>query len=387
MCEVLMNKTLAKNIRANRKNGGMTQLDLSKALFVSPQTVSKWESGASEPDTEKLCLLADLFGISLDSLIRNNSIESKKAFIAIDGGRSKTDFALFAKTGEIINSLTLGGSNPNVYGIEAVKQLLSEGIDQLIKSGMHVEGLFAGMAGISEGDNRQSLTAFLNQKYPYFKSRIENDIHNVINSVDAGDRYVAVICGTGSVVYGYDGHVLRRFGGWGYMFDNAGSGFDIGRDLFRHALSLEDVGKSDDICTELTKALGGGVFENISSVYAKGKDYVASFAPIAFKLHDAGNPHAKAIIESSTDRLSELILEAKSNMDCGKTVIISDGLASRKDILEPLIAKKIGSDSIIVFPSEKPIVGAAMKCLKLYGDSGIDIRKAKELFVSGLKDR
>ena len=64
-----MSKTLATNIRLNRKNKGMTQRVLAEALFVSPQTVSKWELGASEPDAEKLCLMADLLPKVKNSLL------------------------------------------------------------------------------------------------------------------------------------------------------------------------------------------------------------------------------------------------------------------------------------------------------------------------------
>lgn len=382
-----MSKTLATNIRLNRKNKGMTQRVLAEALFVSPQTVSKWELGASEPDAEKLCLMADLFKTSLDSLVRNYHAEGKKLFIAIDGGGTKTDFVLFSECGEVIDTITLGGSNPNAYGIEAVKDTLSEGIDLLIKSGAHVDGLFAGISGASVGNNRESLTAHLTKRFPYFKSRVEGDIHNVINSVEGAERCVAVICGTGSVAYGYDGHSLRRFGGWGYLFDHAGSGFDIGCELFRHALALEDIGESDEIYLSLTQILGGGIFENISSVYAKGKDYVASFVPIAFRLYDCGNQHAKRIIERCARRLSELIMQAKSNMDCGKVVIITGGLTSRRDILEPLISQNIANGTRLVFPTERPIVGAAVKCLKLYGGTDVDIKKARKLLETEIKSK
>ena len=60
------NATLSNNIKYYRKAKRMTQVELAERLFIVPQTVSKWESGISEPDSEKLCLLADLFGISLE---------------------------------------------------------------------------------------------------------------------------------------------------------------------------------------------------------------------------------------------------------------------------------------------------------------------------------
>lgn len=53
-----------------RKKQGLSQEELGRRLDVSRQTVSKWEAGASYPDFERLILLADFFGISLDELVR-----------------------------------------------------------------------------------------------------------------------------------------------------------------------------------------------------------------------------------------------------------------------------------------------------------------------------
>ena len=51
----------------------MTQADLAKKLNISPQAVSKWETGESIPDIEMLELLADLYGLTLDELIRGET--------------------------------------------------------------------------------------------------------------------------------------------------------------------------------------------------------------------------------------------------------------------------------------------------------------------------
>ena len=229
----MSNDMLAKNIRYNRKLKGMTQIMLAEALYVSPQTVSKWENGFSEPDSEKLCAIADLFGISLDNLLRNHKISEKNVYIAIDGGGTKTDFLLFSADGEIFDRIQLGGCNPNAYGLTHTENVLSDGIDKMVSSGEKIVGVFAGISGASAGKNREALTEFLKKKYPYLKIRVDGDIHNVINSVEGAEKCIAVISGTGSVAYGYDGEKLRRIGGWGYLFDEAGSGFDIGRDLFQ----------------------------------------------------------------------------------------------------------------------------------------------------------
>ena len=60
-----------------RKENNITQEGLADKLGVSRQAVSKWESGDSYPDTEKLIQISKLFKISLDELINDNVDTSK----------------------------------------------------------------------------------------------------------------------------------------------------------------------------------------------------------------------------------------------------------------------------------------------------------------------
>lgn len=363
-------ETLSNNIRFYRKAQGMTQIELAEKLFIVPQTVSKWESGISEPDSKRLCLLADLFGISLERLVRISAAPSKKAYIAVDGGGTKTEFLLFCGDGEVLERFTLGGSNPNAYGLSVAKNILAEGIERLLSnSDVSVVGIFAGISGAGAGKNREELGEFLKKRFPYVKSRVEGDFFNVISSDTDREKYIAVICGTGSVVYACSGEDRRRLGGWGYLFDEAGSGFDIGRELFRHCLACEDEGRShDELYVALSKALGGGIFANISDVYAKGKDYVASFAPLVFEYYERGNMQAQAIVEKTADRLAYLINMAYEKYDCGEHAIIAGGLTARRDILKPLLEARVRKEINLIFSERPPIFGAAARCIKLFGE-------------------
>lgn len=65
-----MEKTLGERIAKFRKHSGMTQEELAQRLDVSGQAVSKWENDISCPDIMALPLLADIFGVSVDELIR-----------------------------------------------------------------------------------------------------------------------------------------------------------------------------------------------------------------------------------------------------------------------------------------------------------------------------
>lgn len=62
---------LADKIIINRKKLNLSQEGLGQEINVSRQAVSKWESGQSIPEMEKIISLSDLFGVSVDYLIRD----------------------------------------------------------------------------------------------------------------------------------------------------------------------------------------------------------------------------------------------------------------------------------------------------------------------------
>ena len=70
-----------------RKERGMSQEDLAEKLQLTRQTISNWETGASTPDISFLVSLAEVFEVSVDSLLgRSASHQKEKAkdpFLAI----------------------------------------------------------------------------------------------------------------------------------------------------------------------------------------------------------------------------------------------------------------------------------------------------------------
>ena len=58
-----------------RKKQGLSQEELGLELQVSRQTISKWEAGQSYPDFQKLVLLSDYFGMSLDELVKDIDVQ------------------------------------------------------------------------------------------------------------------------------------------------------------------------------------------------------------------------------------------------------------------------------------------------------------------------
>lgn len=74
---------VAHNIAELRKAANMTQLELAEKLNYSDKAVSKWEHGDSIPDVTVLLEIADLFGVTLDFLVRtaHTPDQIKKRFV------------------------------------------------------------------------------------------------------------------------------------------------------------------------------------------------------------------------------------------------------------------------------------------------------------------
>lgn len=59
------------NLKAYRKETGMAQEQAAEALGVSRQALAKWERGDTLPDLENVIKLADIYGVTVDYLVRN----------------------------------------------------------------------------------------------------------------------------------------------------------------------------------------------------------------------------------------------------------------------------------------------------------------------------
>lgn len=58
-----------------RKSKGLSQEELGAQLKVSRQIISKWESAQSYPDFQRLVLLSDYFGLTLDELVKDVDVQ------------------------------------------------------------------------------------------------------------------------------------------------------------------------------------------------------------------------------------------------------------------------------------------------------------------------
>ena len=63
---------VGNRIRGGREGLGLSQEDLAREIFVSRQTVSNWETSKTYPDVQSLLLLSNLFGVTVDSLVKGD---------------------------------------------------------------------------------------------------------------------------------------------------------------------------------------------------------------------------------------------------------------------------------------------------------------------------
>ena len=66
---------LKENLIMLRNTHGFSQEQIAEKIGISRQAYAKWESGATVPDIEKCSLLAVVYGVSIDSLIKEERVE------------------------------------------------------------------------------------------------------------------------------------------------------------------------------------------------------------------------------------------------------------------------------------------------------------------------
>ncbi|MBO7700300.1 MAG: helix-turn-helix transcriptional regulator [Eubacteriaceae bacterium] len=70
---------LGSKIAEKRKSLGMTQIEFAEKMYVTRQTVSRWEAGTAMPDIDRIGEIADLLGVSCDYLLKDDAAETRQA--------------------------------------------------------------------------------------------------------------------------------------------------------------------------------------------------------------------------------------------------------------------------------------------------------------------
>ncbi len=107
------------NLKMYRTNAGMTQEEVAEKIGVSRQAVAKWERGDSSPDIESCIALADIYGTTIDTLVRNMKLEYKNT----DDGKHVFGVSRMNDKGQI----TLPAECRKIFGIRPGHSLLIVG--------------------------------------------------------------------------------------------------------------------------------------------------------------------------------------------------------------------------------------------------------------------
>lgn len=80
-------KTIGSFIAALRKANGMTQKDLAEKLNVSDKTISRWERDDGTPDLSVIPVIAEIFGVTCDELLRGERYSPAERIRENDGNK------------------------------------------------------------------------------------------------------------------------------------------------------------------------------------------------------------------------------------------------------------------------------------------------------------
>ena len=107
---------IGEKIAQARREKRLTQEELADRLGVSRQAVSKWESGAAQPETDKLARLSGLLGVSCDYLLCDDASEEQgNAF-----GRPKQE----TQTAQTLNQVKINRTRPERRLLRALRLIL-----------------------------------------------------------------------------------------------------------------------------------------------------------------------------------------------------------------------------------------------------------------------
>ena len=333
----------AENLKSRRRELGLTQQRLAELIGYSEKSISKWESGAAIAPSSVLPLLAKHLLTDIDSLLCYP--EAPSYYLGIDGGGTKTEFLLVSESGEKIAHTILGASNPVDIGMTEALNLLSVGIESVCgdipKSKISV---FAGIAGGITGENKKAISAFLKKgRFAAFDNG--SDAQNAVASALGKENGTVVIMGTGVIAFSQIDGSLHRRGGFGYLFEEGGSGYAVGRDAITAALYDDEGYGEQTMLTSLIKERLGTtcLLKKLSHFYDGGKREIASYAPLVYKAYRENDAVACQIIENNAKCVAKLIESTPVTDKKSKrqAVVLMGGQVRDADIIIPLINKHL----------------------------------------------
>lgn len=309
------------------------------------------------------------------------------AFLGIDSGGSGTAAWVADGHGCVLGRARAGPGNPIKIGIRpAAKNILTAARTALDHAGLHkvtLDAVCAGVAGTGRPSVDRSLGALLRGSLQSRRFLLTTDGMIALESALGGSPGVVVISGTGSIAYARSttGDVLRS-GGWGSVFDDGGSGYDIGRSAVHAALAALD-GRAPrtrldgDICRALK-------LKEITEVVEKPlpPDRIAALLPVVLRAAQRGDAAAAGMMEVAAGRLALLVTALLRRLDHPELprVVCAGGVFRASVTLRrrfAAIVRETSPGARISLLTREPVEGALALAVRLASGPGSRERRRR----------
>lgn len=238
--------------------------------------------------------------------------------IGVDGGGTSTVARLADLEGNIISVVKGGPSNVQISGAEKSAEILSNLINDVVSSTPvmldSVQIVVYGTAGAGRKADQDRLHNAITSHWGTMKRKprsliVVSDADIALEAAHGGGSGIVLIAGTGSIVYGRDvDNTIKRYGGWGPVIGDPGSGTAIGLRALRVAA------KTIDECTQpaylerlIAETAGIDSQESlINKVYTE-KFPPADIAPLVFRAAKEGDRSALDIVNECANDLAEML--------------------------------------------------------------------------------
>lgn len=254
---------------------------------------------------------------------------SAEYFIGADGGGSKTDLILINSSGVEKSRLTVGGTNPGIFGTAQATRTLIGGLRQLLEQGA-VQQSKISLVLLCMSGNQPYWQEVARQMRGWGRVVAKVDSEPVLYLTAPSGPALVMHGGTGSFVAARDSAGGSHFGGGlGFSLGDPGSGYDLGWRAFKAAfLQLQGWSAQGRLAAEVCSFAGHDQYEPLSQWLYTNSDRnaaIAKFAPHLFSLVEAGDDEAAAILEESLTELLSIAyavadrvgLPTGKNLPCG----------------------------------------------------------------------
>jgi len=293
--------------------------------------------------------------------------------LGIDSGGSSTRWALKLDDERIASGRLPPLSGPpldphtEAQAVELVTQVAQTARKAIDKRGNPHPSIAAaaGIAGLPAG------SAFAQQLETYFANtlridrsfvQVVTDIHIAYRAAFAPGEGVLVHAGTGSFAcHVTEGGELVRAGGHGYLLDDGGSGFWLGREALRTVLRRADETGSfeGELATRLLQELGGETWSRLSrTIYGGGRRRIASLVPVVAQAAAAGDPDATRILREGGAELARLALILMDRLGERLPVRLSGGIIGSGELLTGAVRQELPEEVPLTVRALSPLRGA-----------------------------